>query len=105
MPFFSYTDISKRLNWGSELETIKEASWQFAERGLLIRQTEAMEKMAENYQHLLDEVERYRNGYRDQKNRAESLENEIRQLKSVASRYRNQRDRIKEQMQENAYSL
>ena len=101
----TYKEISKAGNWGRELEPGENPSWPDIEKGLAIRQTEAMESMASNYQHLLSELERYREGYRNQKNKCESMETELRQLRSVNSRYRNQRDRLKEQMTENAIAL
>lgn len=106
MAMKSYKDISKEYKLQADTEKLTAANlWEAAHRGLIIRQTEAMEKMAENYQHLLDELERYKLAYRQYKNKAENLEQELRQQKSVASRYRNQRDRIKEQMTENAIAL
>lgn len=102
--FKSYKDISKSAQWGTD-EVSDFKNWGCIKKGLRIREVEALEKMAANYQHLLDEVERYREGYRNQKNKCESLENELRQLRSVNSRYRNQRDRLKEQLQENQIAL
>ena len=102
--FKSYKDISKAAKWGTD-EAADQKTWESIQKGLLIRQTEAMELMASGYQHLLDEVERYKRGYQDMKNRKETLENETRQLKSVVSRFRNERDRLKDQMQENASAL
>ena len=104
MGFKSYKEISSSALWGTD-EQDDQKAWVNIEKGLRIREVEALEKMAANYEHLLDEVERYRNAYRDQKNKAERLEQELKQLRSVNSRYRNQRDRLKDQLEEKAIAL
>ncbi len=101
--FKTFKEISREFKWGKTVELTeykKSVNWEDAEKGLLIRQTEAMELMASGYQHLLDEVERYKRGYQDMKNRKEYLEAEIIQLKKVKTRYQNQRDRLKAEMEE-----
>lgn len=102
--FKTYEEISKSANWGTDDEAAHK-TWESIEKGLRIREVKALELMASGYQHLLDELERYKQAYRQYKNKAENLEQELRQQKSVASRYRNQRDRIKEQLTENAIAL
>ena len=75
------------------------------EHGLMVRGVEALEKMAANHHQLLDDIERYRNAYRDQKNRAERLEKELIQERRVKSRFRNDCDRLKAELQEKQISL
>lgn len=101
----SYKEISKMSNWVTDIPIGEKPTWADIKKGLLIRQTEAMEKMAENYQHLLDEVERYKRGYQDMKNRKENLEQDLIQQKRLASRYRNQRDKLKAEMEEKTATL
>lgn len=104
MAFKSFKDISKSALWGTENEA-KQSTWASVQRGLLIRQTEALELMASNHQKLLDDIERYRRAYSDYKLKCESLQAEIQQLKSVSSRYRNQRDTLKAQLEEKQVAI
>lgn len=101
--FKTYEQISKDFKWGKTVENYREdVNWDDAQKGLLIRQTKAMELMASNYQNTLDELERYKQAYQSMKNRKENLEHEIIQLKKVKTRYQNQRDHLKSQIEEKA---
>lgn len=95
--FKSYKDISKG-NWGTT-DLAFQSNLEAVKMGLLIRQTEAMEKMAGNYLQLQKDIEWWKARAERFEQQNQKLENENRTLRGVATRHRNEKNRLKDELQ------
>lgn len=74
--FHSYREESK-INWGVNLDEDQKLNFDGIQLGAILRIADASEKMAKNYQQLIDERDRYKQYYEQEQKINHSLRMQI----------------------------
>jgi predicted nucleic acid-binding Zn-ribbon protein len=87
-----------RSNWYTTLEEPQQLPDEKIQLGCLMRIADATEAMAKNYTDLQVQLEKYKILARRNAERAESLEYQLRTLRGVVTRFRNERDKLRAEL-------
>lgn len=97
MPKYSWKEKS-RSDWNTELDNASDLPVEYIQTGCLMRIAEATELMAQNYRQLMEDRDQYKRWYEQKKVEIERLQNEARTLRGVVTRFRNERDKLKNEL-------
>lgn len=87
-----------RHDWGTFLSESESLSTEHLQTGCLMRIANATEAMAKNYTDLQVQLEKYKILAKRNAERAESLEYQLRTLRGVVTRFRNERDKLRAEL-------